>query len=298
MADVTLPPGAAGIVETKGRSLWADARHRFLKNKAAVVGLIVLVLIAIACFGAPYFGLRSQDDINWDMIQSPPDFSQGYFFGTDSNGRDVFVRTLYGGQVSLMVGIISTFVSLVIGTLYGATAGFLGGRVDGAMMRVVDMLYSIPFIFFVILLTVYFGREIVYMYIAIGAVNWLDMARIVRGQTLSIKRKEYIEAAHASGVSNWRIITRHIIPNCLGPVVVYMTLTVPVVILTESFISFLGMGVQEPQSSWGTLVAEGSGNLEIAPWQVYGPGSVLAITLLALNFVGDGLRDALDPKDR
>jgi len=298
MADVTLPPGAAGIVEIKGRSLWADARHRFLKNKAAVVGLIVLVLIAIACFGAPYFGLRSQDDINWDMIQSPPDFSQGYFFGTDSNGRDVFVRTLYGGQVSLTVGIVSTFVSLVIGTLYGATAGFLGGRVDGAMMRFVDMLYSIPFIFFVILLTVYFGREIVYMYIAIGAVNWLDMARIVRGQTLSIKRKEYIEAAHASGVSNWRIITRHIIPNCLGPVVVYMTLTVPVVILTESFISFLGMGVQEPQSSWGTLVAEGSGNLEIAPWQVYGPGSVLAITLLALNFVGDGLRDALDPKDR
>ena len=298
MADVTLPPGAAGILEVKGRSLWANARHRFLKNKAAVVGLIVLVLIAIACFGAPYLGLRTQDDINWDMIQSPPDFAQGYFFGTDSNGRDVFVRTLYGGQVSLTVGIVSTLVSLVIGTLYGATAGFLGGRVDGAMMRFVDMLYSIPFIFFVILLTVYFGREIVYMYIAIGAVNWLDMARIVRGQTLSIKRKEYIEAAHASGVSNWRIITRHIIPNCLGPVIVYMTLTVPVVILTESFISFLGMGVQEPQSSWGTLVAEGAGNLEIAPWQVYGPGAVLAITLLALNFVGDGLRDALDPKDR
>ncbi|MES1150673.1 MAG: ABC transporter permease subunit [Dongia sp.] len=298
MADVTLPPGAAGIVEIKGRSLWADARHRFLKNKAAVVGLIVLVLIALACFGAPYFGLRSQDDINWDMIQAAPDWAQGYFFGTDSNGRDVFVRTLYGGQVSLTVGIVSTFVSLVIGTLYGATAGFLGGRVDGAMMRFVDMLYSIPFIFFVILLTVYFGRQIVYMYIAIGAVNWLDMARIVRGQTLSIKRKEYIEAAHASGVSNWRIITRHIIPNCLGPVVVYMTLTVPVVILTESFISFLGMGVQEPQSSWGTLVAEGADNLEVSPWQVLGPGSVLAITLLALNFVGDGLRDALDPKDR
>jgi oligopeptide transport system permease protein len=298
MADITLPPGAAGIVEVKGRSLWADARHRFVKNKAAVVGLIVLVLIAITCFGAPYLGLRSQDDINWDMIQSPPDFSQGYFFGTDSNGRDVFVRTLYGGQVSLTVGIVSTLVSLVIGTLYGATAGFLGGRVDGAMMRFVDMLYSIPFIFFVILLTVYFGRQIVYMYVAIGAVNWLDMARIVRGQTLSIKRKEYIEAAHASGVSNWRIITRHIIPNCLGPVVVYMTLTVPVVILTESFISFLGMGVQEPQSSWGTLVAEGSDNLEIAPWQVLGPGAVLAVTLLALNFIGDGLRDALDPKDR
>jgi oligopeptide transport system permease protein len=232
------------------------------------------------------------------MMLAPPDLSQGYLFGTDSNGRDIFVRTLYGGQVSLTVGIVSTFVSLVIGTLYGATAGFIGGRIDGAMMRLVDMLYSIPFIFFVILLTVYFSRDIVMMYIAIGAVNWLDMARIVRGQTLSIKRKEYIEAAHASGVSTWRIITRHIIPNCLGPVVVYMTLTVPNVILTESFISFLGMGVQEPQSSWGTLVAEGADNMEIAPWQVLGPGTILAVTLLALNFVGDGLRDALDPKDR
>jgi oligopeptide transport system permease protein len=297
MTDLTILPTTA-TVEVKGRSLWANARHRFLKNKAAVVGLIVLGLIALACFGAPYLGLRDQDDINWDMIQSAPDLAQGYFFGTDSNGRDLFVRTLYGGQVSLTVGIVSTFVSLIIGTLYGATAGFLGGRADGMMMRVVDMLYSIPFIFFVILLTVFFGRKFVLIYVAIGAVNWLDMARIVRGQTLSIKRKEYIEAAHASGVSNWRIITRHIIPNCLGPVVVYMTLTVPVVILTESFISFLGMGVQEPQSSWGTLVAEGADNLEIAPWQVFGPGAVLAITLLALNFVGDGLRDALDPKDR
>jgi oligopeptide transport system permease protein len=297
MTDLTVLPTTA-TVEVKGRSLWANARHRFLKNKAAVVGLLVLIVIAVACFAAPYLGLRDQDDINWDMIQAAPDFAQGYFFGTDSNGRDLFVRTLYGGQVSLTVGIVSTFVSLIIGTLYGATAGFFGGRVDGAMMRVVDMLYSIPFIFFVILLAVYFGRQIVLIYIAIGAVNWLDMARIVRGQTLSIKRKEYIEAAHASGVSNWRIITRHIIPNCLGPVVVYMTLTVPVVILTESFISFLGMGVQEPQSSWGTLVAEGADNLEIAPWQVFGPGAVLAVTLLALNFVGDGLRDALDPKDR
>jgi oligopeptide transport system permease protein len=297
MSDLVLPQGTAAP-EVKGRSLWANARHRFLKNKAAVVGLIVLAVIAVACFGAPYFGLRDQDDINWDMIQAAPDLAQGYLFGTDSNGRDLFVRTLYGGQVSLTVGIVSTFVSLVIGTLYGATAGFLGGRVDGAMMRVVDMLYSIPFIFFVILLTVFFGRKFVLIYVAIGAVNWLDMARIVRGQTLSIKRKEYIEAAHASGVSSWRIITRHIIPNCLGPVVVYMTLTVPVVILTESFISFLGMGVQEPQSSWGTLVAEGADNLEIAPWQVFGPGAVLAITLLALNFIGDGLRDALDPKDR
>jgi oligopeptide transport system permease protein len=297
MTEATLRPGA-GAVEVKGRSLWADAQHRFMQNKAAVAGLIILIIVALACFAAPYLGLRAQDDINYDMMLAPPDLSQGYLFGTDSNGRDIFVRTLYGGQVSLTVGIVSTFVSLVIGTLYGATAGFIGGRIDGAMMRLVDMLYSIPFIFFVILLTVYFSRDIVMMYIAIGAVNWLDMARIVRGQTLSIKRKEYIEAAHASGVSTWRIITRHIIPNCLGPVVVYMTLTVPNVILTESFISFLGMGVQEPQSSWGTLVAEGADNMEIAPWQVLGPGTILAVTLLALNFVGDGLRDALDPKDR
>jgi oligopeptide transport system permease protein len=297
MTEATLRPGA-GAVEVKGRSLWADAQHRFMQNKAAVAGLFILIIVALACFAAPYLGLRAQDDINYDMMLAPPDLSQGYLFGTDSNGRDIFVRTLYGGQVSLTVGIVSTFVSLVIGTLYGATAGFIGGRIDGAMMRLVDMLYSIPFIFFVILLTVYFSRDIVMMYIAIGAVNWLDMARIVRGQTLSIKRKEYIEAAHASGVSTWRIITRHIIPNCLGPVVVYMTLTVPNVILTESFISFLGMGVQEPQSSWGTLVAEGADNMEIAPWQVLGPGTILAVTLLALNFVGDGLRDALDPKDR
>ncbi|HEY4163052.1 MAG TPA: peptide ABC transporter permease, partial [Dongiaceae bacterium] len=181
MTDLTLRPGA-GTTEVKGRSLWANARHRFMKNKAAVAGLLILVIVAVACFAAPYLGLRDQDDINYDMMLAAPDLSQGYLFGTDSNGRDVFVRTLYGGQVSLTVGIISTFVSLVIGTLYGATAGFLGGRTDGAMMRLVDMLYSIPFIFFVILLTVFFTRNIVMVYVAIGAVNWLDMARIVRGQ--------------------------------------------------------------------------------------------------------------------
>jgi oligopeptide transport system permease protein len=298
MADTTLPTSIP--VEVKGRSLWADARRRFMHNKAAVVSVVVLAIIAIACFSAPHLGLRSPDDVNWDLdpLASPPNLEQGYYFGTDANGRDLFVRTLYGGQVSLMVGFVATLVSLIIGTLWGATAGFLGGRIDGAMMRLVDILYSIPFIFFVILLTVVFGRQIVLIYLAIGAVSWLDMARIVRGQTISIKRREFIEAAHASGVSTWRIITRHIIPNCLGPVVVYVTLTVPNVILIESFISFLGMGVQEPDSSWGTLVAEGSSVMEIAPWQVLGPGIVLAVTLLSLNFIGDGLRDALDPKDR
>jgi oligopeptide transport system permease protein len=295
MTDLAAP---AVQPEVKGRSLWADARRRFMHNKAAVTGFVVLVIIALLCFGAPYLGLRAQDEIDWEMISVPPDFAKGYYFGTDQNGRDLFVRTLYGGQVSLIVGFVATLVSLVIGTLWGATAGFIGGRVDNVMMRIVDILYSIPFIFFVILLTVVFNKSMVLIYLAIGAVSWLDMARIVRGQTISIRRKEFIEAAHASGVSNWRIITRHIIPNCLGPVVVYMTLTVPAVILTESFLSFLGMGVQEPYSSWGMLISEGVDAMEIAPWAVVFPSAVMVVTLLALNFVGDGLRDALDPKDR
>jgi oligopeptide transport system permease protein len=284
--------------EVTGRSLWSDARRRFLQNRAAVVSLIVLIVIAAASFGAPYLGLRDQDDVNYDMMPAaPPDFATGYFFGSDANGRDLFVRTLYGGQVSLTVGAVATLVSLLIGTAWGATAGFMGGRVDGVMMRIVDILYSIPFIFFVILLTVVFGHDIILIYLAIGAVSWLDMSRIVRGQTLSLKRKEFIEAAHASGVSTFNIVRRHIIPNCLGPVVIYVTLTVPTVILTESFLSFLGMGVQEPQSSWGTLISEGARSMEISPWGLL-PGVVLALTLLCLNFVGDGMRDAFDPKDR
>lgn len=285
-------------MEVKGRSLFADALRRFRGNKAAMLSVVIFILITIACFGAPYFGLRSQDDVNYDLILAAPDWSQGYFFGTDANGRDLFVRTLYGGQVSLMVGFVATLVSLVIGVTWGATAGFIGGRVDGFMMRIVDILYSLPFIFFVIMLTVVFGRDMLLIYAAIGAISWLDMARIVRGQTISLRRKEFIEAAEASGVRTHNIILRHIIPNCIGPVVVYVTLTVPTVMLTESFISFLGMGVQEPDSSWGTLVSEGASTMEQAPWAVIGPAGVLALTLLCLNFIGDGLRDAFDPKDR
>jgi oligopeptide transport system permease protein len=295
MADLTLT--AAGAAEIAGRSLWADARRRFMRNKAAVGSVIVLAVIAVACFAAPYLGLRAPDDINWDMVSAPPDWSQGYLFGTDQNGRDLFVRTLYGGQVSLMVGAVASLVSLVIGVAWGATAGFVGGRLDGLLMRIVDILYSIPFIFFVILLTVVFGRNIVLIYLAIGAVTWLDMARIVRGQAISLRRKEFVESAVAGGVRPLAIVRRHIIPNALGPVVVYVTLTVPTVILTESFISFLGMGVQEPGSSWGTLVSEGAHTMETAPWGLL-PGVVLAVTLFCLNFIGDGLRDALDPKDR
>ncbi len=204
------------------------------------------------------FAPHTFDDVNWDFIDSPPNFAAGFYFGTDQNGRDLFVRTLYGGRVSITIGVVATLVSLVIGVSWGAIAGFVGGRVDDAMMRIVDILYSLPFIFFVIMLTVVFGRYIVLMYVAIGAVSWLDMARIVRGQTLSLKRKEFVEAAHASGVSTFNIIRRHIVPNTLGPVIIYVTLTVPTVMLTESFISFLGMGVQEPNSSWGVLVSEGS----------------------------------------
>ena len=295
VADIT----AGQVRDVKGRSLWADAARRFLQNKAAVASLCIFCFVVLACFAAPYLGLRAPDEINWELESwGEPNLETGYLLGTDGNNRDLFVRTLYGGQISLKVGFTATLVSLVIGVIWGATAGFIGGRLDGLMMRIVDILYSIPFIFFVIMLTVVFGRHITLIYIAIGAVSWLDMARIVRGQTISIRRKEYIEAAEASGVSKWRIITRHIIPNCLGPVVVYVTLTVPNVILIESFISFLGMGVQEPDSSWGALVSEAAVVMEIAPWAIIGTGSILAITLISLNFIGDGMRDALDPKDR
>ena len=221
-----------------------------------------------------------------------------FLFGTDANGRDLLTRTLFGGRISLMIGLLATLVSLVIGVTYGATAGFVGGRTDNIMMRIVDVMYSIPFMFFVILLMVFFGRNIILMFVAVGAVEWLDMARIVRGQTLSIKQREYIEAARACGVSTAAVIRRHIVPNTLGPVVVYMTILVPKVILLESFLSFLGLGVQEPMTSWGVLISEGANNIVEAPWMLIFPAVLLALTLFSFNFVGDGLRDALDPKDR
>ena len=291
-------PGAVRPMTVRGRSLWGDAGRRLLRNKAAVAAGIVLLLVVLACFVGPLLIPFELDEIFWDAIMAPPDWAGGHLFGTDANGRDLLVRTLNGGRISLMVGLVATAVSLTIGVLYGATAGYLGGRVDSVMMRLVDVLYSLPFMFFVILLMVFFGRNIVLIFVAIGAVEWLDMARIVRGQTLSIKRKEFIEAARAGGVRPVSIIRRHIIPNTLGPVVVYMTLTVPKVILLESFLSFLGLGVQEPMTSWGVLISEGAANMESSWWMLVFPAGFLAVTLFSLNFIGDGIRDALDPKDR
>jgi oligopeptide transport system permease protein len=288
--------GATAAVE--GRSLWQDARRRLLRNKAAVVSMVVLALIATLAVVGPWLSPYAYDQVFWDQIQAPPDFATAHWFGTDGNGRDLFVRTLYGGRVSLMVGLLATAVSLVIGVTWGAVAGYVGGTVDHLMMRFVDVMYSLPFMFFVILLMVVFGRHIFLIFVAIGAVEWLTMARIVRGQTLAVKGKEFIEAARAAGVSNRKIVTRHIIPNVLGAVVVYVTLTVPQVILTESFLSFLGLGVQEPLTSWGVLISEGAAQMESAPWLLIFPASFLAITLFCFNFIGDGLRDALDPKDR
>jgi oligopeptide transport system permease protein len=292
------PDLLAGVAPVEGRSLWQNARRRLLRNRAAVVSMVVLALIALLALLAPLLSPHPYDEVYWERIQIPPDFAHAHWFGTDGNGRDLFVRTLYGARVSLLVGILATAVSLVIGVTWGAVAGYLGGRVDDLMMRFVDVMYSLPFMFFVILLMVVFGRHIFLIFIAIGAVEWLTMARIVRGQTLSVKGKEFIEAARAAGVSNRRIITRHIIPNVLGPVVVYVTLTVPQVILIESFLSFLGLGVQEPLTSWGVLISEGAAQMESAPWLLIFPATFLAITLFCFNFIGDGLRDALDPKDR
>ncbi len=219
-------------------------------------------------------------------------------FGTDSNGRDLLVRVMLGGQISLAVGLAASLVSLGIGVVYGATSGYLGGRVDNVMMRIVEILYSLPFVFLVVVLVVFFGRSVILIFLVIGAVEWLEMARIVRGQTLSLKRREFVGAAEALGLTDWQIIRRHIIPNTIGPVIVFVTVIVPKVILLESFLSFLGLGVQAPLASWGTLISEGAASMQNAPWLLIFPAIFFVVTLFSLNFVGDGLRDALDPKDR
>jgi oligopeptide transport system permease protein len=361
-----------------GRSLWADARRRLARNKAAVASMAALALIALACLFGPLVTGHPYDRVYQDYVRAPASLAaypraeqiipaaeriaarargraeeariegdilrltltaqrpidernlaffersdlfgpprvrergeegrrlllevpikrQRFLFGTDANGRDLLTRTLVAGRVSLAIGLLATAVAIAIGVLYGAVSGYLGGRVDLVMMRLVDILYSLPFIFFVIMLVVFFGRNFVLMFIAVGAVEWLDMARIVRGQTLSIKRQEYVQAAEALGVSTGGIIRRHVIPNTLGPVIVFMTLLVPKVILLESFLSFLGLGVQEPMTSWGVLISDGAKSIQGAPTMLILPSLFLVFTLFALNFIGDGLRDALDPKDR
>jgi oligopeptide transport system permease protein len=285
------PLPAEAAAPEAGNSLWAGAWHRLRQNRLAVGGGIMVVGMGFLCAVGPFFA-QSYEDQNLDLGAVGP--SAAHWLGTDTLGRDLFARMLYGGRISLMVGLVATFVALVIGVSYGAVAGYVGGKVDAAMMRIVDILYALPFTIFVILLMVFFGRNIFLLFFAIGAVEWLTMARIVRGQVLSIKRMEFIEAARALGFGRRRIIFRHVIPNVLGPIIVYTTLTIPAVMLLEAFLSFLGLGVQPPMSSWGALIKDGADKMEEFWWLLVFPGGIFSLTLFSLNFLGDGLRDALD----
>ncbi len=311
--DVHVIEGSGTVI---GTSLWKDAWRRLLKNKLAVFGLIVVITITVVSLIGPLI-IKAATGYTYDFIPNnvvliksmPPltgpegSFSWAHPMGTDNSGRDLLARVLLGGRISLMVGIISTMVSLIIGISYGAVAGYLGGRIDNLMMRLVDVLYSLPYIILVIVLLAMFRSktpvgQLVLLFIALGSVSWLTMARIVRGQVLSLKNQEFVLAARATGVSTTRIIFRHLVPNTLGPVIVYATLTIPSVMLTEAFLSFLGFGVQPPLASWGSLAADGIQNIGIFPWQLIFPGVTMALTLFSLNFLGDGLRDALDPQMR
>jgi oligopeptide transport system permease protein len=278
-------------------ALMQDAVARYRENRAAVAALSVAACIVVLSIAGPWFNPNAGDTLDWLHSAARPGLPQAHWFGTDRLGRDLFVRTLQGTRMSLAIGVLASAVSVLIGVGYGATAGYLGGRTDHIMMRVIETLSGLPLIFFVIFVTVIFGRNVYLLFACIGAVAWLTMARIVRGQTMSIRRQEFVEAAVASGATPTRIILRHVIPNLLGTVVVYATLSVPQIILFESFLSFLGLGIQDPGASLGTLVADGAGELEAAPWILLVPGSFLAVLLLCLNICGDGLRDALDVKE-
>jgi len=286
-------PAAAITAEQleAGHSLWSDAWHRLKKNRLALIGGILLVTLILLCVLGPLFS-QSYQEQNLDLGASAP--SAQHWLGTDTLGRDLLARILYGGRISIMVGLVATFVALTIGVTYGAIAGFFGGKTDVVMMRIVDIMYALPFTIFVILLMVFFGRNIVLLFVAIGAVEWLTMARIVRGQIMALKKMEFIEAARSLGLGKRRIIFRHMIPNVLGPIIVYTTLTIPAVMLLEAFLSFLGLGVQPPMSSWGVLIKDGAEKMEEYPWLLIFPGTVFSLTLFSLNFLGDGLRDALD----
>ncbi len=308
----------------KGTSLWKDAWKRLLKNRLAVFGLVVLCIILIAIIIGPWIIFQTTGftaEFQPEQVELKKSFPPSllHLMGTDDLGRDIFARVLQGGRISIAVGLISTIVSLIIGISYGATAGYLGGRIDNFMMRVVDILYSIPYILIVIVLMKVFSgdntlsfikffvnlfgggkglAEIFMLFFALGIFSWLTMARVVRGQILSLKNQEFVLAAKATGVSTFGIIFKHLVPNVLGPVIVYATLTVPAVMLSEAFLSFLGIGVQAPYASWGSLAADGIKNISVFPWQLIFPGVTMALTLYSLNFLGDGLRDALDPQTR
>jgi oligopeptide transport system permease protein len=279
-------------------SLLSDAARRVRSNPGALGALCVILFMAALAIIGPWLSPNGSDALDWAHVASQPTLQSAHWFGTDRLGRDLFARTLEGARVSMTVGLVASAVSLLVGIGYGAIAGYTGGRTDHAMMRIIEILSGLPLIFFIIFLTVIFGRSEHLLFLSIGAVGWLTMARIVRGQTLSIRQREYIEAAVASGAGTARIIVKHVIPNVIGPVVVYATLTVPQIIMFESFLSFLGLGIQEPHASLGTLIAEGAGEMEAAPWILLMPGGFLALLLLSLNIFGDGLRDALDATER
>jgi oligopeptide transport system permease protein len=291
-----------------GHSLFHQAMRRLVRNRLAVFGMVVVVIIALAAIIGPALIFRATG-YTYDYIPADSSLVKSFApswmhpMGTDNEGRDMLARVLLGGRISLMVGIISTIVSLVIGVAYGATAGYAGGKLDEVMMRIVDILFAIPYMMVVIVLLALFGRhtalgQLLLLFIALGAVSWLTMARIVRGQVISLKNQEFILAARATGVPKWKIVLRHLVPNTLGPVIVYASLEVPAVMLLEAFLSFLGLGVQAPHASWGSLASEGIQNIALFPWQLIFPGVTMALTLFSLNFIGDGLRDALDPQTK
>jgi len=290
-APATATPPAPEALE-QGSSLGQDAWLRLRKNKLAVFGLACLAVVTVLCLVGPWLLPYGYEEQKLELGASPP--GTLHWLGTDTLGRDLLVRLLYGGRISLGVGLAATFVALTIGVVYGAVAGFFGGKLDAVLMRIVDIQLSLPFPIFVILLMVFFGRNIILLFVAIGAVEWLTMARIVRGQVMALKRMEFIEAARALGYGHSRIVLRHLLPNILGPVIVYTTLTIPAVMLLEAFLSFLGLGVQPPMSSWGVLIKDGAEKMEEFSWLLVFPAALFSLTLLSLNFVGDGLRDALD----
>lgn len=295
---------AHAIVPEKGRSLWKDAGRRFIRNKAAVGGALLLLSIVLFTIFGPLFQRFSIEKVDWPMVgkvlqKGAPSFANGHYFGVDEVGRDLFARVIQGTQISLIVGILGSAVAVVVGTVYGAIAGYFGGRLDSFMMRFVDIIYSIPFMFILILLLIIFGRSFIMLFMGIGLISWLGMARVVRGQTMTLKNREFIEAAIAGGSKPLTIVFRHIVPNLLGVVVVYATLLIPEMILLESFISFLGLGIQEPNTSLGALISDGARTMQTGTiWQIGFPLTFFVLLLFSFFFVGDGLRDALDPKDR